>query len=488
VTDRAVAPLELDPDAFRALGHRLVDRLATFLGELPSRRVHPGESAAALRATLGGAGLPEEGADPSALLDEATDLLLGHSLFNGHPRFMGYITSSAAPLGALADLLAAVVNPNCGSFGLSPIATLIEEQSVRWIADMVGMPSGSGGILVSGGNMANMVAFWAARAARAGRDVRAEGVVGRGPLLTAYCSEQTHTWIQKAADLSGLGTNEIRWIPVDRARRMEVPALAARVKADRLAGCRPTIVVGTAGTVSTGAVDPLANLAAFCRAEKIWFHVDGAYGAPAVVAQGAPSDLAAIAEADSVAVDPHKWLYSPLEVGCTLVRDPATLAAAFSYQPPYYHFDSGESDPPPNYYELGPQNSRGFRAMKVWLGLRQAGRRGYARMIADDIRLARELYEIADAHAEIEAMSHGLSITTFRYVPRGADPAASDQSTLNRLNERLLDRLQQSGRAYVSNAMLEGRFALRACIVNFRTERQDLEALIDNVVEIGRRL
>ncbi len=190
-------PLELDPGTFRALGHRLVDRLAGFLEELPSRRVHPGESAAALRARLGGGSMPEAGSDPAAILDEAIDLLLQHSVFNGHPRFMGYITSSAAPLGALADLLAATVNPNCGSFGLSPIGTLIEEQSVRWIAELLGMPAGTGGILVSGGNMANLVAYWAARAAGAGRNVRVEGLTGNRPLLTAYCSTETHTWIQK---------------------------------------------------------------------------------------------------------------------------------------------------------------------------------------------------------------------------------------------------------------------------------------------------
>ena len=313
-------PLELDPETFRALGHRLVDRLAGFLEELPSRRVHPGESAAALRARLGGGSMPEAGSDPAAILDEAIDLLLQHSVFNGHPRFMGYITSSAAPLGALADLLAATVNPNCGSFGLSPIGTLIEEQSVRWIAELLGLPAGTGGILVSGGNMANLVAYWAARAAGAGRNVRVEGLSGDRPLLTAYCSTETHTWIQKAADLSGLGTGELRWIPVDRDGRMNVAALRRRIGEDRAAGHRPFLVVGTAGTVGTGAVDPLREIRDVCRDERIWFHVDGAYGAPAVIVPGTPTDLDAMADADSVAIDPHKWLYAPLEVGCTLVR------------------------------------------------------------------------------------------------------------------------------------------------------------------------
>jgi len=432
--------------------------------------------------------MPGAGSDPAAILDEAIDLLLQHSVFNGHPRFMGYITASGAPLGALADLLAATVNPNCGSFGLSPMGTLIEEQSVRWIAELLGLPAGTGGILVSGGNMANLVAYWAARAAGAGRNVRVEGLSGNRPLLTAYCSTETHTWIQKAADLSGLGTGELRWIPVESDSRMNVAVLRRRIAEDRAAGHRPFLVVGTAGTVGTGAVDPLREIRDVCRDERLWFHVDGAYGAPAVIVAGTPTDLEAMADADSVAIDPHKWLYAPLEVGCTLVRNPAHLNDAFGYNPAYYHFETDEPSPPPNYFELGPQNSRALRALKVWMGLRQAGRDGLAQSIADDIRLSRELFELAEDHPELEAVSQGLSITTFRYVPPGVDRRADDQRALNTLNERLLDALQRSGRAYVSNALVNGRYVLRACIVNFRTDRPDLEALIEAVVDIGRGL
>ena len=483
--DRA-RPLELDPETFRSLGHRLVDRLAEWLKTMPSGPVTRGEGADVLRAALGTSGMPAAGADPATVLDEAADLVIEHSLFNGHPRFMGYITSSAAPLGALADLLASSVNPNCGSYGLSPIGTLIETQAVQWIAEMVGLPAGAGGLLVSGGNMANMVAFWAARAAAGGPDLRTHGT--GSARLTAYCSTETHTWIQKAADLSGLGTDAVRWMPVDAEQRMRTGELASRIAADRAAGYTPFLVVGTAGTVSTGAVDPLAEIAAICRAERLWFHVDGAYGAPAAIVPGAPADLRAMSAADSVAVDPHKWLYAPLEVGCTLVRDPATLRAAFSYHPVYYHFDSHEADPPPNFYELGPQNSRGFRALKVWMGLKSAGRDGYARMIADDIALAQQLFARVEAHPELEAVSCRLSIATFRYVPPGTDRRSPDQSSLDALNSRVLDALQQSGRAYVSNAVVDGRFVLRACIVNFRTDSADLDALVTAVVEIGRTL
>ncbi len=462
--------------------------MADFLASLPSRSVTSGQSPGVLRQALGEGPVPDEGADPEATIDAITSLLLEHSLFNGHPRFMGYITSSGAPLGMLGDLVAATINPNCGSFGLSPVATLVEEQVVRWTAELLGLPPATGGLLVSGGNMANMVGFWTARAARATWNFREDGVSGDVPRLVAYCSAETHTWIQKAADLSGLGTSAVRWIPADGEQRMIVEALESQIAADKASGLSPFLVVGTAGTVSTGAVDPLRAIARVCRQHGLWFHVDGAYGAPAVVAPEAPADLAGMVDADSVAVDPHKWLYAPLEAGCAFVRDPATLKAAFSYHPAYYKFASGDPEPPPNYYELGPQNSRGFRALKVWLGLRQAGRNGYARSIGEDIRLSRELFDLAAGHPELQAVTNSLSITTFRYVPPGMDAATPDQRALNALNDRILGALQQSGRAYVSNAVVGGRFLLRACIVNFRTTSADLRVLCDAVVDIGRNL
>jgi aromatic-L-amino-acid/L-tryptophan decarboxylase len=482
------SPLDLSPADFRRLGHRLVDDLADFLSQLPTLPVSPGDTPAAARQALGDRPLPRAGADSSALLEHAVRLLAGHSVFNGHPRFMGYITSSAAPLGSLSELLAAVMNPNCGSWGLSPMATLIEQQTVAWIAELVGAPATSGGLLVSGGNMANMVGFWAARAAKAPWDIRKDGMTGRGSAgLIAYCSAETHTWIQKAADLSGLGTDAVRWVAVDGDRRLDVDALAGRVAADRAAGLLPFLVVGTAGSVSTGAVDPLHEIAALCRTESLWFHVDGAYGAPAVLVRDAPAELRAMGDADSIAVDPHKWLYAPLEAGCALVRDAARLRGAFSYTPAYYHFDSGDAAPPPNYYEHGPQNSRAFRALKVWMTLQQVGRDGYEAMIAEDIRLSKVLYDLCASHPELDAATQGLSITTFRYVPSGIDrndSAPTDR--LNRLNQQILDRLIQSGRAYVSNAVVDGRFLLRSCIVNFRTTEDDLQQLVDAVVEIGR--
>ena len=297
---------------------------------------------------------------------------------------------------------------------LSPIATEIEAETMRWIGELVGFRPADG-LLVSGGNMANFVCLMAARAA-ATSDVRAlgVGVDGRTRDLVAYASAETHTWIQKATDFCGFGTDAVRWIPVDGSRHAYERRRSATDSGGREDGRRPFFVVGTAGSVGTGAVDPLEDIAAVCREQRLWFHVDGAYGGFAAKVPDAPADLDALRLADSVAVDPHKWLYAPLEAGCVLIRDVAHLRAAFAYHPSYYHFQNDVM----NFVDHGPQNSRGFRALKVWLALQQVGRTGALQMIADDMALSRDLYELAARHPRLEALTQGLSITTFRYVPR----------------------------------------------------------------------
>ena len=478
-----VAPLRMDADSFRRVGHELVDAVATFLASLAERPVTPDEAPHEVQRLLGAdTPLPEHGTDAATLLRSTAELLFDHSLFNGHPRFFGYITSSPAPIGMLAELLAAAVNPNVGAWRLAPMATEIEAQTVRWIAELIGYPTTCGGLLVSGGNMANVVGLLAARAAAADWELRRTGVAAPDARsLRVYASAETHTWIQKATDLAGLGTDAIRWIPTDDDLRMDVSALRAAMERDRAARDRPMMVVGTAGSVSTGAVDPLHEIAALCRGAGVWFHVDGAYGAFAAAMPDAPSDFAALALADSVAVDPHKWLYAPLEAGCVLVRDAERLRGAFAYHPPYYHFGQEAT----NYTELGPQNSRGFRALKVWLALRQVGRSGYARMIGDDVRLSERLHARVAAHPELEPMTQALSITTFRFVPADLR-AAPDEEYLDALNQALLERIQRSGEAFVSNAVIRGRYALRACIVNFNTTAADVDALPDIVARLGR--
>ncbi|WP_428422127.1 pyridoxal phosphate-dependent decarboxylase family protein [Methylibium sp.] len=475
------AALAMAPARFREIGHALVDRIAALMAELPGRPVTHGETPAEVRALLGDDPLPLTGADPAALLDAAASLLFDHSLLSSHPRFHGYIAASPAPIGVLAELLAAALNTNVALWHAAPVASEIEVQTVRWLAELVGYPAGCGGLLVSGGNLANLVALLAARRARL-PGVREHGL--QQARLAVYASAQTHGWLDKAVDIAGLGLQAVRWIPTDTGQRLDVNALAARIEADVAAGVQPLMAIGTAGTVSTGAIDPLPAMAALCRQLGLWFHVDGAYGAPAACLPDAPPELLGLREADSLALDPHKWLYAPIEAGCVLVREPRHLLDAFSQRPPYYGAPGGNEGT--NFHELGPQNTRGFRALKVWLALRMAGRDGYRQMIGDDIALARRLHARVQATPRLEAGPGGLSIATLRYVPDA--PQARDEAALDALNRRLLERLQHDGRAWLSPAVVDGRFWLRACIVNFRTGAEQVDALPALVVELGDAL
>jgi aromatic-L-amino-acid decarboxylase len=484
---KRTAAVDLSPDDFRTIGHRLVDQLADFLAELPSRAVTSGETPAEIRSAVSsGRALPQLGSDPASVVSEAADLLLAHSLFNGHPRFFGYITSSATPIGAFGDLIAAVANCNVGAWKLAPAATEIEAQTIRWIAEFIGYPTDCGGLLVSGGNMANLVGLLTARAANAGADIRKEGIQASPRRLRCYCSAETHTWIQKAADISGLGTDSIRWIPCDDRQRLSLSALRSQIEKDRQSGDQPLLVVGTAGSVSTGAVDPLPELAAFCREQGLWFHIDGAYGGFAANVPGAPADLQGIALADSVAVDAHKWLYAPIEAGCLLVRNARNLLNAFSYKPSYYNFESDGI----NYFDFGPQNSRAFRAFKIWLAFQQAGRVGYVQSIADDIALSEYAFRLFHAHPDFEAVTQNLSICTFRYVPRTLQSDVGSDETealLNSLNQTLLTQIESSGEAFLSNAVVDGKYLLRMCIVNFRTSVEDIDSLPKLIAQLGAR-
>jgi glutamate/tyrosine decarboxylase-like PLP-dependent enzyme len=331
--------------------------------------------------------------------------------------------------------------------------------------------------------MANFTAFLAARTAKAAKAIKKEGMAGNQARLIVYCAKSTHTWIEKAAMFFGIGTDNIRWIELDEHLQMRIDKLEQSIVNDRNAGYAPFLVIANAGDVSTGVVDDLKSIASVCKKYDLWFHVDGAYGMPAAVLPELTNLFEGITEADSIALDPHKWLYSPLEAGCTLVKDPQTLLDAYSTHPVYYNFSNAEEQAV-NYYEYGFQNSRGFRALKVWTTLQHAGRSGYQKMIGEDIRLSKLLFQLASDHPELEAITQSLSITTLRYVPK----ETPDVLYLNKLNEVLLNTLQQNGDVFLSNAIVNGMYCLRACIVNFRTSEKDIAEIISIVVEEGRRI
>ncbi|HEX6331024.1 MAG TPA: pyridoxal-dependent decarboxylase [Actinomycetota bacterium] len=479
--------LDWGPERARAFTDRaaaLYEELLARLNELP---ITHARTAAEVRRAVA-IEVPEEPMRDDELFAYLREVVFEQAAYPGHPRFLAYISGSGTVPGAAADLLAAGVNMNLGGWMLSPPATEIEFQLTRTFARWFGLPPGAGGIIVSGGAMANFVALKAARDHRAGWDVRREGVAA-GPPLAMYLSEETHVVSSRAADILGIGTQAVRTIPVDEGYRVRVDALREAIRLDRDAGVRPFAVVATAGTVATGAIDPLDAVADLCADEDVWFHVDAAYGGPAAFTDDLRPLFAGIERADSIAFDPHKWLYTPHSGGCALLRDFRALPDSFSYMASYTHQDKEGTGRGVDGSQIGPQFSRGFWALKVWLSLLAHGRRAYTTRISHDAELARYLGARVQDRPEFELVSPvGLSICCFRYVPPGLPAGEGREEYLDRLNERLMTEAQQDGRVFFSNAVLGDRFVLRVCIVNFRTEAGDLDAVLEVASEIGSRL
>jgi glutamate/tyrosine decarboxylase-like PLP-dependent enzyme len=375
------------------------------------------------------------------------------------------------------------MNPNC--WGGDHAAIHVEKQVIGWLAESIGLPPETEGILVSGGSMANFTALATARRARTPGNVREDGLAGPDrPRLTVYASDQTHACVDKAVDLLGIGTAQLRKLPSDDRFRVRPSDVARAIAEDRAAGFTPAIVVGNAGTVNTGAIDPLAELADLCAREKLWFHVDGAYGALATLSPELKPLFAGIERADSVAADPHKWLYVPYEAGATLVREPGRLGATFRKFPEYLAADAESPFPGPAWFaERGVELSRGFKALKVWMGWKTHGRLGYAQAIENDVRLARYLSERIDRRPDFERLAETvLSIANFRYRPAGRE---LPEAALDTINRRIVNRLVGDGSFFLAPTILKGRTALRVCIVNFRTREEDLNLLLEESARIG---
>jgi len=472
-------------EEIRRVGYRVIDLIADYLERLPDRPVFrpvPRELAERFLS----APAPVTGADAGRILAEFADVVAPYPFGNGHPRFWGWVNSPPVAIGALAEALAAAMNPSCA--GGNHAAIYVERQVLNWFKEMLGFPQDSMGLLVSGGSMASLTALAVARHARAGFDVRREGLQGGGRRLVLYVSEEGHGCLRKAAELMGIGGDNVRTVAVDGEWRMRTDDLQARITADLAAGHRPFAVAASAGTVNTGAIDPLADIAAVCRRFGLWFHVDGAYGAPAILSRQYRDALAPMALADSVALDPHKWLSIPVEAGLVLVKDAKAMRDAFSLVPPYLRTDDNVSGVGglPWFSEYGPQQTRGFRALKIWMALKHYGLRAYARAIEEHIDLARYLHERVRATADLEAVAApGLSVVCFRYAPPALRGHPEKLDAVNRL---LLERIQLGGEAFVSSTVVRGAFVLRACIINYLTRRADLDALVDLVVREGRAL
>lgn len=478
----------LDAEAFRRIGCRAVDLAAEHLDGVRAGPVFQPMPPAARRDLLDEM-LPAAGSAPDAILDRFRDAILPYPMGNGHPRFFGWVNSPPAPIGAVAELLAAALNPSCA--GGDHAAIYVERAAVRWLMELSGFPTdGSMGLLVSGGSMASLTGITAARhwaAKQDGWNVREEGLQHGRPPFVLYLSAEGHSTMRKAAELLGLGAAGVRTIPVDADFRMDVTALRAAIAEDRTAGKRPFCVAASAGTVSTGAIDRFDELADCCRDEGLWLHVDGAYGALGRLDPAVAERFAGMERADSLALDPHKWLSVPVECGCVLVRDGALLRDAFSLVPPYLRTEEGFGfGGLPWYAEYGFQQSRGFRALKLWMTLLQLGSDGVAALIQRQNRLARRLAELIDAAPDLERPAPvELSIVCFRFAP---EALRGDDRRLDALNKAIMDAVQAGGEIFLTQAVLHGRFLLRANVLHYATTESDLEAVIEVVLRTGHAL
>jgi aromatic-L-amino-acid/L-tryptophan decarboxylase len=457
---------------------RLVFEYLTTIAERPVRA----ENYAGKTTESIGAELSSEGVPLDQLITECRRVM-DLSRHNGHPRFFGYVASPSTPIGAYADLIASALNANITCWRSGPAGTEIERMVVRWLGSLIGYDNDAKGLLTSGGSMANMIALLIASRRKSGAAMAQKGLWNSGPRMTLYASEEVHMSVVKAADILGFGREQVRIIGCDKRQRMRVDLLRQRIDADLREGLRPFCVAGSAGTVNTGAVDPLAEIANVAREFDLWFHVDGAYGAPGVLDERKKHLFSGLERADSLSLDPHKWLYVPVDAGCLLFRDDAAAAAFSTEDADYIKTHGYTNEEAFAFWDYGIELSRRFRALKVWFTLQYYGSRRIAEAISDDISLAAYLGELIDTAADFELLAPvELSICCFRCVPgRGMSDAE-----LDRLNERIMELVQKGGRAYLSNATVNGRFALRACITNFRTTKADIDETVSAIRDAAK--
>jgi aromatic-L-amino-acid/L-tryptophan decarboxylase len=482
--DTELAQLTLDPenwDEIRELGHRMLDDMLDHLSTLreqPAWQPLPAATANALRQPI-----PYQPQAANAVYEEFLTHVLPYTNGNRHPRAWGWVRGTGTPLAMLADMLASGVNAHMAGGQQAPI--LVEEQTLGWLTELMGMPAQTTGILTSGGTMANLVGVAVARNTRAGFPIRQEGLQGDHPRLLVYASTEIHSWSQKAVELLGLGTESLRRIPVNDRYEIDLEQLDAQISDDLARGYRPIAVLGNCGTVNTGAIDNLDALADICQKHGIWFHVDGAFGALLKLTPAYAHLVHGIERADSLAFDLHKWMYMPFEIGCVLVRDPQAHTDAFATSASYLEStDRGIMAGGFPFANRGVELTRNFKALKLWMSLKTHGVDTFAALIEQNVAQSAHLESLIEANPDLELLApRVMNIVCFRYHPANR---SLSEAALNELNRELLLRLQESGLYVVSGTLLDGRYAIRVANTNHRSRMEDFDALAADCVLLGR--
>lgn len=485
--------LDLEPEAFKRLGYRVVDLMTEYYATLSERPVTlPGPSAAVGQAFR--EPLPQTGQDPDAILNEWTQKVLPNATHIGSPRFFGFVNGSGTMLSVLAAALASSVNMNMGSWKASPAATEIERLTISWIAQLIGYPESCGGLFLGGGTLSNFVALLTALRNQADYDTTREGLqtAERPGKYTVYMADhEGHISIVRAADMLNLGRQAIRRVPSKDDFTMDAEALEKMLVEDTAIGYIPLCVVAQVGSINVGVIDPLEAIARICNARGIWFHADGACGAFGAMLPELKSRYAGLELADSVTLDPHKWLYISYECGCVLVREPEKLRRAFSIAAPYLRGTLPAEYSGMDFFEYGPQMSRGFNALKVWMTLKQYGVEGYQKLLRQNVLCARHLYELIERSEAFESMHRPqLFIYSFRYCPRDLKQStgAAADAYLDRLNQLIADEITASGLAFIMTTRIRERVVLRISVCSHRTTLQDIEQVFDALSGIAEKL
>lgn len=470
----------LDPtnwEEARQLMHQMIDDAVDYLSTIRERPIWqpmPDEVQQSFEAPV-----PKEASSAAAVYADFQKNVLPYPMGNVHPKFWAWYMGSGTLSGALGDFWASIMNPNLG--GGNHAANKVEAQVVNWMKEIMEFPSSSSGLLVSGGSMANFVGLTVARNVKAGYDIRKQGL-GSGHKMRVYASTEVHSCNQKALELLGMGTESLVKVPVKSDYTINVPALREQIQQDRAAGLHPICVIGTSGTVNTGAIDDLPALADLCEEENLWFHIDGAIGAIAMLSDTVRPLLAGIERADSVAIDLHKWLHMPFEAACVLVKDGTEHKKTFSLIPEYLAKNTrGIAAGDLWFSEYGLQLSRRFRALKIWMSLKEHGTERFGDMITKNVYQAHYLAELVAASPDMEQLAPiGLDIICFRYNPGGLD-----LESLNILNREIKIQLEESGKSAPGYTTLQGRYCIRVAIANHRSRREDFEELLDDIRQIG---